>query len=452
MSRVALWVGGHVEDRLAAELVGASHVLAQRVKTIDELSALVAAGEIEIAVVTATPQRLTLRLIDACDMAGIRLVAIIGEDADRRHALTMDFQETCRADASWESMMQLLRPPIFDTGGIPELAFFDITIDAPPIPLPLVQEMPRFLDDPLDTDTDSDADSGAATQPAFTPTGSQATVVTVWGPTGAPGRTSVAINLAAELTIQGRAVLLIDADPYGGAIAPKLGLLDETPGFAAVCRLADHELLTRAEFERVAQQVEVGDAAGANGHGTLWVLTGILRPDRWPELSGQRVARVLEICREFVDVIVMDVGFSVETDEEIASDLVVPRRNGATLAALGAADTIVAVAESDVVGLARFLRASAEVREMFAHTPLIAVANRVRSGVAGLTPRAQVRQTLERFGGHTDIVVVPHDDRAYDACSLRAAPLCAVAPKSAARVALRALAERLAPAPACPAD
>ena len=123
----------------------------------------------------------------------------------------------------------------------------------------------------------------------------------------------------------------------------------------------------------------------------------------------------------------------------------VPRRNGATLAALGAADTIVAVADSDVVGLARFLRSCAEVRELFAHTPVIAVANRVRSAVAGITPRAQVRQTLERFGGHTDVVLLPHDDRAFDACSLRAAPLCVVAPKSAVRLVLRDLAQRLAP-------
>jgi MinD-like ATPase involved in chromosome partitioning or flagellar assembly len=423
VSRVVLWVDGGVEERLALEVAGSGDVLAGTITTMTELRTLVTTDAIDVAVIMARPAELTEALIAACDLAGVRLVAIAQTDADRRHALAMDFSETCPADAPWDSMLALLRPESFAPGGIPELAFFDITTDAPPQPiLTRVQEEPTIFSNDV-APTGEVSDSG------------EAPIVAVWGPTGAPGRTSVALNLAAELAIQGRSVLLIDADSYGGAIAPRLGLLDETPGFAAVCRLADHEVLTRQEFERVAQQAEVGDHK-------LWVLTGILRADRWPELSGERVDRVLEICRKFVDVIVMDVGFSIETDEEIMSDLVVPRRNGATLAALGAADTIVAVADSDVVGLARFLRSCAEVRELFETTPVIAVANRVRSAVAGITPRAQVRQTLERFGGHTDVALIPFDDRAFDACSLRAAPLCTAAPKSGARAALRELAQR----------
>jgi len=426
---------------MAAEVVGTGNVLTRRATTGFELGELIAGAEIDIAVVNATPTHLTLALIDACDLAGIRLIAVIHTDADRRHALTLDFHETCRFDTSWESMMELLRPPNFDGGGIPDLAFFDITMDAPPHPI-----APTFLGEtPTPTSRAESASSPAPVVSSGTTLPSVAKVIVVWGPTGAPGRTSVAINVAAELTLQGLNVLLIDADSYGGAVAPRLGLLDETPGFAAVCRLADHELLTRHELERMAQRVEIRGTA-------LWVLTGILRADRWPELSASRVTRVLEICREFFDVIVMDVGFNVESDEEISSDLVSPCRNAVTLAAFGEADTVLAVADSDVVGLARFLRASADVRELFPHTPLIAVANRVRSRVTGLAPRAQVRQTLERFGGLADVVVLPHDDRAFDACSLRVAPLCEVAPKSAVRVAIRELAHRLAPSQSVPSQ
>jgi len=55
-------------------------------------------------------------------------------------------------------------------------------------------------------------------------------VVAVWGPTGAPGRTTVAVGLASELAQLGRPTLLIDADVYGGVVAQVLGLLDEAPG------------------------------------------------------------------------------------------------------------------------------------------------------------------------------------------------------------------------------
>nr|WP_246323639.1 regulator [Alpinimonas psychrophila] len=335
-------------------------------------------------------------------------------------------------------MIELLRAPSFGGGNIPDLAFFDITSDA--VPLLSGTATSRVAST---SSEDSAAVVFASGETGVAPLVAPvvAPVIAVWGPTGAPGRTSVAINVAAELSQEGLAVLLMDADPYGGTIAPKLGLLDETPGFAAVCRLADQELLTRHELQRLAQLVDVGGVRDT----PLWVLTGILRTDRWPELSAARVARVLEFCRGEFDVIIVDVGFNVERDEEISSDLFAPRRNAATLTVLGEADTIVAVTDSDVVGLARFLRTSSDVRELFVGTPIIAVANRVRSAVAGLAPRTHVRQTLERFGGLTDIMVIPFDDRAFDACTLRSEPLCTVTPQSAARIALRQLALRLAP-------
>jgi hypothetical protein len=45
----------------------------------------------------------------------------------------------------------------------------------------------------------------------------------VWGPKGAPGRTTVAVNLAFEAAAAGGEVLLVDADTYGGAIAHPTG-------------------------------------------------------------------------------------------------------------------------------------------------------------------------------------------------------------------------------------
>lgn len=443
MSRVALWAGGLVHERLAIEITAAGDELTHQATTASEIAELIRTGTVDIVVVHADSLQLTSALIDACDVAGIRLIAIIKGDADRRHALTLDFHETCHIDASWQSMLNLLLPPTAAGGDIPDLAFFDITSDVPPTPLDPPHrhsaasgETPSVQPFSASVRAQNDMTPAADTDPEDEPR--LASVIAVWGPTGAPGRTSVAINVAAELTLLGVDVLLIDADSHGGSIAPRLGLLDETPGFVAVCRLADQELLDRREVERLSPQIDVGGTP-------LWVLTGVLRPDRWPELSASRIARALEICREFFDVIIVDVGFNLERDEEISSDLFAARRNAATLTVLGEADTILGVSDGDVVGVARFLRASADLRDLFAGTPLITVANRVRSSVAGITPRTEVRRTLERFGGHTDVVVIPHDDRAFDACSLQAKPLCKVAPKSAARAVLRELAQRLAP-------
>src|SRR6185436_2605907 len=49
-------------------------------------------------------------------------------------------------------------------------------------------------------------------------------VVAVWGPAGAPGRTTVAVSLAAELSRRRRRVVLADVDPWGGSVAQHLGV------------------------------------------------------------------------------------------------------------------------------------------------------------------------------------------------------------------------------------
>src|SRR5699024_10200286 len=44
-------------------------------------------------------------------------------------------------------------------------------------------------------------------------------ITTVWGAAGSPGRTTVAVNIAAELAISGARTLLIDADTYASSVA-----------------------------------------------------------------------------------------------------------------------------------------------------------------------------------------------------------------------------------------
>jgi MinD-like ATPase involved in chromosome partitioning or flagellar assembly len=270
------------------------------------------------------------------------------------------------------------------------------------------------------------------------------TVIAVWGPAGAPGRTSIAIALAAELAEAGLTVALGDADTHAASVDPALGLLDEAPGFAAACRLAGSGQLTNAEFERLAEWYRVGPAG-------FWVLTGIGRPARWPELGMQRVAGVIAAARGWVDVLVLDVAAGLEHDEELSSDVAGPRRNAATLASLRDADRIVAVASADPIGLARYLRAHAELLEFTAAERIITVVNKVRASAIGMNPGAQIEQTLSRFGGIPTPVLVPWDPSAFDAAVLGGKALRDAAPRSPARLAIRRLAlERLLPAGAEP--
>lgn len=267
----------------------------------------------------------------------------------------------------------------------------------------------------------------------------QPRVIAVWGPAGAPGRSTIATELAVELARGGRHVALVDADTHAPSLALTLGLADEGPGFAAACRQAELGGLDARELTRIAIPL------GPSG---VEVLTGINRPSRWPELSDVRVTGALAACREWADFTVVDVAASLERDEEIVSDLEGPRRNAATLAALRAADLIVAVLSAEPVGVARFLRGHADLRATIGATPIAVVANRLRPGTLGIDARGQVRRTLDRFGGIENVWFVPQDPRSADAAILASRPIAEVAPRSHVTLAIRRFAgEAVVPMP-----
>jgi MinD-like ATPase involved in chromosome partitioning or flagellar assembly len=352
--RIALALPLEAEDRLSAEAARHGHEIVARCSTAHELASRIDAVSPDVAIVAATERHLTPSLISICDESGVRILALVGSAMDRRHASSLGLYESADLDADWPTVEKELAVLPARTTVLPESEQREV-----------------------------DAQAG---------TGSTGTVLAVWGPAGAPGRTTVAINIAAELAAAGYSVALADVDTYSGSIAPALGMLDEAPGFAAACRLAGVDGLTRAELERIGQRY-------GSGRSSFWVLTGIGRPSRWPELSAQRVASTLQQCRLWVDFTVVDTGFSLEHDEEISSDLFAPRRNAASITALREADRVIAVGAADPVGLSRFLRAHVDLIETVAEGRVIVAMNKLRASAIGLNPVGQVAQTLSRFGG-----------------------------------------------------
>ncbi|HEU0181921.1 MAG TPA: regulator [Agromyces mariniharenae] len=350
----------------------------------------------EVVLVGAARVSLSADLLAACDERGIRLVALAANDAERAHAAQLGLHEVLDRSAAWRDIEALV------TGGVPV-----------PSRLGEARRAPRRTGE----------------------------VVAVWGPAGAPGRTTIAVNLAAEIAAAGHSVALVDADPYGGTVAPSLGLLDEAPGFASACRLAGGDALDRSELERIAQRYSAP-------RGSFDVFTGLVGPSRWPELAHDRVTAALQAIAGRSEFVVVDTGFSLERDEELTSDQFAPRRNAATFAALAAADRVAAVGLADPVGLSRLLRGHGDLVEVVEPDRIDVIVNRVRSAALGIDAHAQVRQTLRRFAGIGDATLLPHDGRATDAAILTARTLRDAAPRSPLRTALRGYAlEHLVPVP-----
>jgi MinD-like ATPase involved in chromosome partitioning or flagellar assembly len=257
---------------------------------------------------------------------------------------------------------------------------------------------------------------------------SSGNVVAVWGPTGAPGRSVVSLGVASAAASTGIGTMVVDVDVYGGAQAQMLGLLDESSGLLAAARAANRGRLDPQQLATQARAVSP----------TLRVLSGLPRADRWVELGPVLLRRILETARSLCGLTVLDCGFSIELDEEISYDVSAPRRNGATLAALQAADVVVVVGSADPVGLGRLLRALSDLQVQAPDvSPLVAV-NRMRPalGWSETEVAAMVRRTsqleIEAF--------LPDDPAACDRAVVRAQTLLECAPGSRLTKALERLA------------
>lgn len=262
--------------------------------------------------------------------------------------------------------------------------------------------------------------------------------VAVWGPTGAPGRTTVAVNLAVEAALRGHKTLLIDADTYGASVAVHLGLLEETAAIAQACRAAEHRGLNTAGLVSHTQRVVV------RGMG-LDVITGLTRSERWPQVRAAAWAQVLDVARGGWDVIIIDCGFGLEEDEELSFDIPAPQRNATTRTALSKADTVITVGTGDPVGFVRYMK---DIEQLMEATQgrIVPIVNKVTSMTSGMSPKRQLRSVWERFGPNVSLQqFIGWAPEVTAAALLNGKTLAESAPKSEIRLAIQRLMEACVP-------
>jgi MinD-like ATPase involved in chromosome partitioning or flagellar assembly len=408
--------GASWEVALIRALEGSARLsVVRRCVDVVDLLAVAATGQARAALVSADLRRLDVDAVDRLLAADVVPVGVItrGDAEAEQRLLVMGIRHILPADADAEVI-----------AGVVEVAVEQGTV------APAITAL-------------SFANPGSATQAVVPPSGGatavpvldqRGSVIAVWGPTGAPARTMIAMNLADELNRLARSALLVDADCYGGTVAAALGLLDESPGLAAACRSAASSRLDAASLAGLSWQL------GSN----LRVLTGIPRAERWPELRPASMPAVLDAARGLAEFTVIDCGFCLEADEEISYDSVAPRRNGATLAVLAGADVVLAVGAADPLGLQRLVRGLADLRDLELAAPIWVVLNRVRGSVVPGRPEDELAAALQRFAGRTPAAFLPHDLDALDAALSVGQTLGEARPSSRLRRALVELAGALA--------
>lgn len=422
-------------DALSEEARLAGHSVTQlRGASPNDITTHIRREQIDLLVISARPDLLTLDVVDACDARAIRLACVVENRTGDENARTCGVSEKIGLWQSWVEIEQSFGeyPEPLRTSTRPSS---DRDTHVSDTPAPKRSSPPELREEQnhiaLRMTQSVHSPSTAFEEEAVSPR-----IVAIWGPTGAPGRTTVALNVAVLLAQRGMSVVLIDADTYGGAVAIRLGIFDEAPGIARACRLAGTEELTGVELRDLAQEVRV------KGH-SLHVVTGILGSARWPEISSERLERVIQCAREEFDAVVVDVGFSLESDEEISSDLLAPRRNAATHSVLRAATDIVAVAGGDSVGLARFIRLWSDVTEANADARFTVCVNHVVWQREVGTAQNSISTAFSRFAGIRDVVLIPESTDLASRADVRGLPACLVDPKAPFSLALAEVTQRV---------
>ena len=409
---VLLAAGGASWEVEALQVVAAAPsgaVLLKRCVDLPDLLATATTGEARVAVVSAGIPGLDADSVAHLRRAGLGVV-LVAERGELGHASGLPGVFEVVASEAVGSLGSLLSAAASDA------------VD----------------DHPVRTPADRADESASPSRPdgsgeSDDPTGSHADahgrVVAVWGPTGAPGRTTVAVGVAAELAGRGRDVLLVDADAYGGAVAQHLGVLDEVSGLLSAVRLAN---VGRLDVPRLAS---VARTAGPG----LRVLSGLPRADRWVEVRGVAFDAVVQAGRALCSHVVLDLGFDLEqTDQAFGSSA--PQRNLMTVAGLDHADEILVVGSADPVGLARLARGLVELPEVVPPAPTHVVVNRMRPTLGW--GEKEVRAMVEGFVTPAGMHFLPHDPAAADRALVSGRPLVEVG-ESALRSAMARLADSL---------
>ena len=264
------------------------------------------------------------------------------------------------------------------------------------------------------------------------------TLVAVWGPTGAPGRTTTALSVAGALADQGFSVCIVDADTYAPSLVAHVGVSADTSGLVVACRQADNGTLNPRTL--VAATRLLSDR--------LSILGGLVRSERWPDLREAALRTVWAVAREAFEVVVVDIGSCIEQEGAIAhlagSPLLASRRNAAAVTALEAADHVLVTARSSTLGFTRLLNELPAVNAVND----VADLTLVLTGTGGmLAPTSISNRIIHKLGLVPEIVRLPRDPE-----RLERAIRDGVTPYEAAsrreRRMLRALAKGFAPAPA----
>ena len=250
------------------------------------------------------------------------------------------------------------------------------------------------------------AQPATASSPPPPPPSSAGSLLAVWGTSGAPGRTTLAAGIATMLAKHAPAIL-IDADTSNPTLAHLLGLPVHASGLSVLARAASRGALTPEDLAGACVRRSEG----------LRIVTGLVTPHRWREVSRTSIEAIIAAARLSARYSVVDLAAtSLEKASRGAN------RDDVALGVLARADRLVVVARGDIVGVNRLSFLARWWEEHGRDIPVDVIVNRVTSDAIGPRPVAALQAAIGAFmPGH--IFHTVSEDGGVGRASLRAKAL-----------------------------
>lgn len=252
-------------------------------------------------------------------------------------------------------------------------------------------------------------------------------VVVAWSAAGSTGRSSLLAAFACELAKANQRVLVIDADVHAPSMIQIFGFDQNFSGLSAAIRMQSQGQLDQPAFEQLLLDFELPK-------NRLKLLAGITMVNRWPEIGFENLRALIRFAREQFDFVLVDVGAPLETS--LVDARLLSERNAATLAALSIANHVLAITTADVVGLNRFIWASANLSELKLDAKTHVLVNRFNQEVLGRKAVAEVSEAIARFAKHETSVFIEEDCHLFARALREGLPVALVGKNSAAKQAI----------------
>ena len=272
-------------------------------------------------------------------------------------------------------------------------------------------------------------------------TGLPVNVIGCWGPAGSPGKSTVAANLACEMALLGKRVLLVDLDTLSPSLAIALGLVDTPAGLSACLRLADQSRLTADEYHRLTVSIQLG-------RHDLRFMPGLNSPSRWPEVTADRFVRLLESIKSEIEIVVVDLPQATSFITHLNHPSVLAQnmdlgRDAFLVEFLRQVSKLVLVSGCDPVSAHRFLAAREYLEEFAIQVNPYTVVNRFRTSSLGSKAKTELEDTFLSLAKVRIDAFIPDEPENLDKALLNGLPLTLLKRSSPARQVISNLARQL---------